>query len=316
MRKTLILSFFIFFNTHSFASKNIILGTGEINGTYYPIGKNICKILNNKLKNIRCSIESTDGSVYNINAINKEEFNFAISQADTLYNAINGIKNFKEKKIVNLRSIMAIYPELLTFVVNKSSKIKSIEDIKNKKINVGNPNSGSEATTLEILKEYNIKREDLKLAGSLKAADTADALRDERIDGYFFMVGHPAKNIKDAANSIPISIVDIKGEKVEKLVEKNPYLKKSFIPASLYKGVNKKVETFGVKAVLITRTDVSEKLVYKFLKTIFENFEEFKKAHVVFKDLTKESMIKGLGIPLHKGAKKYFKEINLLEKGK
>lgn len=298
--------------TLSFGENRITFGTGEVNGTYYPIGKNICKLINKNHNEIKCSIESTDGSVHNINSVKDSEFNFGISQADTLNHAINGKKSYRNKRISNLRAVISIYPELLTFVTNKKSNIKSLEDIKNKRVNIGNPNSGSEATVLELLKEYEIKKSDLALASSLKAADTADALRDERIDGYFFMVGHPAKNIEDAANSIPISIANIKGEKLDGFIKKNPYFTKAYIPKNLYKGVDKKIETFGVKAVIFTKEEVSDELVYKFLKTILENFDEFKKAHVVFKDLTKESLLKGLGAPMHKGAIKYFKEINLL----
>lgn len=313
--KKLIINWFIIFNATSlFSTDFITFGTGEINGTYYPRGQFICNLINkNQLEeNIRCSVESTNGSVHNINAIESGEFNFAISQSDTINYAINGKKSFKNKKIRKLRSVISIYPELLTFIVNKKSNIKTIEDVVGKRINIGNPKSGSYATTQDLFNEYNIENDSLKLAAALNAEDTADALRDNRIDGYSFVVGHPAQNIIDSANSLPISILPINGTKIDKFLEKNKHFSKAIIPANLYKGINKPVETIGIKAVIITSADVSENLVYNFVKIILENFDEFKKSHIVYKNITKKSLLKELGAQQHKGAIKYFKEINLL----
>lgn len=308
--KSLILKLFLILSSTSlFASEFITFGTGEITGSYYPRGKFICNLINSSSTKIRCSVESTDGSIYNINAIRNKEFNFAFSQSDTIYEAISGKNKAESKKI---RSVIAVYPELLTFIVNKKSKIKTIEDIREKRINIGNPLSGSEVTTLELLAAYKIKKSDLKQASWLKAEDTADALRDHRIDGYFFMVGHPAQNIKDAAQSLPISILPLKGKEVNDFLKENEYFLKGFIPANVYEGIDKEVETFGVKAVIISHEDVSDTLVYNFVKILLENFDEFKKSHMVYKNITKESLLKGLIAPQHKGAIKYFKEINLL----
>lgn len=318
MKKLIVKLGLIISSTSLFSNEFITFGTGEVNGTYYPRGQFICKLINKyQIDNkIRCSVESTDGSIYNINAIQNEEFNFAISQSDTIYQATNGKKNFKDNKVEKLRSVIAIYPELLTFIVNKKSKIKHIEDIRGKRINIGNPGSGSEFSTLELFSEYKIKKSDLLQASSLKATDTADALRDNKIDGYFFMVGHPAQNIKDSADSLPISILTINGKKIDKFLQKNTYFSKAVIPANLYEGITEPIETFGVKAVIISSTNVKEELVYNFVKIILENFDEFKKSHIVYKNITKESLLEGLGAPQHEGAKKYFKEINLLKKEK
>ena len=311
MKKNIISLSLLLASTFVHSKEYITFGTGEINGTYYPRGQFICDLINKyqKADNINCSVESTDGSVYNINAIKNKNFNFAISQSDTIYQALNGKKSFKNNDFKKLRSVIAIHPELLTFVVNKKSGIKTIEDIKGKRINIGNPKSGSEFSTMELFNIYNIKKTDLKMASSLKAEDTADALRDNKIDGYFFMVGHPALNIKDAADSQNISIIPIKGKKIDLFLKENSFFTKSIIPKNLYKGINKDIETLSVKAVIITSADVKEELVYNFVKIILENFEEFKSSHIVFKDLTKKSLLEGLTAPLHKGAKKYFDEI-------
>lgn len=307
-------SLLLSFSVCLFAKESILLGTGEIDGTYYPTGQFMCKLINRykTQTNTRCVVEATDGSVANIQAIATKTFNFAISQSDTIYQAVHGIKRFDAKPVKNLRTVMSIYPELLTFVASKASGIKHITDIKNKRINIGNPNSGSEFTTLELFSQYQLKKSDLALWGSLKIADTADALKDAYIDGYFFMVGHPAPNIKDAAESLPIRLIPLKGAEVEALLEKQPYFQRASIGANLYEGVHKSIETFGVKAVLITHKDVSKELVYHFVKTILENFEEFKNSHPVYKNITKQSLLESLFAPQHEGAKQYFQEVGLL----
>ena len=311
MRKSIIKLLFIVSTTSLVSSEFITLGTGEENGTYYPVGLSMCKFINQQQKEIKCSVESTYGAIYNINAVLKQEFNFAISQSDTIYHAINNEMNFKDTNSKVLRSIIAIYPELLTFIVNKKSNIHSIEDIKGKRINIGSPYSGSELSTLEVLKEFNIKRTDLSQASSLNAMDTADALRDNKIDGYFFMVGHPTQNIKDAIESLAVTIIPIRGKKVDNLVNKKSYFVKSLIDADLYDEINISIETIGTKSVLITSTHVSEELVYNFVKIILDNFEEFKKSHSVYENLTKKSLFEGLIAPQHKGVLTYLEEEKL-----
>jgi len=300
-------------STNMLGSDFVTLGTGAVSGTYFPTGKNICKFVN-KYKNntkIRCSVESTKGSISNINSVSNEELDFAIVQSDILYNATNGYKTFINKKQTNIKSVMAIYPELFTLVASKRSNIKTIMDIKNKRINIGSPGSGNEVTSLEMLKILNLKLEDLK-PSRLDSIEMPDALKNNKIDAYFYMVGHPTSNIKYASNSIDVKIIPIEGDLIDKLILKNPYFIKSFISGGIYKGNKKNINTFGVKAVLITNNNISDYIVYNFVKAIFENFDEFKTLHPSYKNITKKSLLEGISAPLHNGAKKYYKEIGLL----
>jgi TRAP transporter TAXI family solute receptor len=162
-----------------------------------------------------------------------------------------------------------------------------------------------------MFKALGMSKADLGFAGVLKAGEAPDALRDNKIDGYFYMVGHPTANIKDASNSVDIAITPINGEKIDAFVKANPYFAQADVPAGLYKGVDEAVPTFGVKAVLVTSTDVSDKAVYTLVKAILENFDDFKKLHPAYANITKESLLDGLSAPLHEGAKKYFKEAGL-----
>ena len=298
----------------AFAAEFITIGTGSVTGTYYPTGGAVCRLVNKYKKEtkIRCSVESTGGSVYNINTIKNGELDFGIAQSDVVYQAANGQKKFEGKAVKKLRSVMAIYPELFTLVTRKEAAINKIEDIKGKRINLGNPGSGNEATALGMFKALGMSKADLSFAGVLKAGEAPDALRDNKIDGYFYMVGHPTANIKDASNSVDVQITPIKGEKIDAYVKANPYFAQADVPAGLYKGVDAPVPTFGVKAVLVTSTDVSEKAVYTLVKAILENFDAFKKLHPAYANITKESLLDGLSAPQHEGAKKYFKEAGLL----
>ena len=314
MKKVFIIPLITILTIPIFAAEFITIGTGSVTGTYYPTGGAVCRLVNKYKKEtkIRCSVESTGGSVYNINNIKNGELDFGIAQSDIVYQASKGQKKFEGNIVKKLRSVMAIYPELFTLVTRADSGIKNIMDIKGKKINLGNPGSGNEATALGLFDALGINKEDLELAGVLKAGEAPDALRDNKIDGYFYMVGHPTANIKDAANSVDIVITPINGKEVDSFVKTNPYFAQADVPSGFYKGVNNPVPTFGVKAVLVTSTDISEKTVYTLVKAILENFDSFKKLHPAYANITKESLLDGLSAPLHEGAKKYFKEAGLL----
>lgn len=315
MKKFILLIFLGILPTFLFATQFITIGTGGVTGTYYPTGGKICKFVNEikEKTNIRCSIESTDGSVFNINAIKSGELDFAIVQSDIVYQSSKGIGKFKGEKFPKLRSVLAIYPESFTLVTRKDANINGIMDIKGKRINIGNLGSGNEATALALFKALNIKTTDLSYVGNLNSSAMPDALRDNKIDGYFYMVGHPTANIKDASNSTDTKIVPIKGTGVDKFVKKHPYFTKTDIPGGIYRGNPNDIPTFAVKAVLVASSDISEKIVYTVVKQIMENFDEFKKAHLALTPITKKSFLIGLSAPLHNGAKKYFKEIGLIK---
>ncbi len=299
----------------AFSAEFITIGTGGVTGTYYPTGGAICRLVNQYKKDtkMRCTVESTGGSVYNVNTIKNGELDFGIVQSDIVYQAYKGEGAFKGAPITKLKSVMAIYPELLTLVTKKDANINSLMDVKGKRINLGNPGSGNESTALTLFEESGIKKQDLAYAGELKASEMPDALRDNKIDGYFYMVGHPTANIKDASTSLDVKITPIEGANVDSLIKKYPYFAKANVPGGLYKGNDAPTPTFGVKAVLVTSDDVSANAVYTVVKAILENFDEFKQLHPAYADITKESLLDGLSAPLHEGAKKYFQETGLIK---
>lgn len=292
----------------------VTIGTGGVTGTYYPTGGAVCRMVN-KLKKqtgIRCSVESTGGSVYNVNTIKAGELDFGIAQSDTAYQAYHGQGKFEGKPQKELRSVLAIYPELLAFVTRKGSGIHSIQDMAGKKINIDVPGSGTRMTTEIVMDAFGVKASSLKLKSELKSTEGPNMLKDKKIDGYFGVFGHPTANIKDASNSLDINIVPITGPAIDKLVAKYPYYAKGSISGTFYKGVTKDVPSIGVKAVLVSSTALDNKAVYVVTKAILDNFEAFKKLHPAYKTITKKSLLDGLSVPQHEGAKKAFREAGLL----
>ncbi len=289
-------------------AKFITIGTGGVTGTYYPTGGAICRMMKEKKTDtgIKCSVESTGGSVYNVNTIKAGELDFGISQSDTAYQAYNGEGKFKEAPVKELRSVMAIYPELLALVVRKDAGIASLMDVKGKKINVDVPGSGTRMTAEEVFKASGISTDDLALANELKSSEGPTMLKDKKVDGYFGMFGHPTANIKDAANSVDIALVPIDGEGVDKLVAEKPYYAKGTISASFYKGIEKDVPSIGVKAVLVTSEKMPDNAVTALTEAILDNFDEFKESHPAYKTITKESLLDGLAVPQHPAAKAVF----------
>jgi len=305
------------FIVNALAMETIFIGTGNINGTYYPTGKHICDFFNKTTDPIhtknRCQAISTEGSRYNIQALENSSLEFGIAQSDLVYQAFMGEGVFKEKKISHLRSVISIYPELLAFIVRKDAQITTFNDIKKKRINLGSAGSGTE-TTIEILFDtFHISKNDLLQWSSLTIQDAQKVLNKNRLDGYFYMVGHPAKNIIPTETNITVDIIPIQGKKVDKLIAKYPYYAKGYIPADTYKGISKDIQSIGVQAVLVTHKDIDDKIVKKIIKNLLDNFEEFKLSHPAYKSITKESLIQGLSAPLHKSAENYYKKIGLIQ---
>ena len=298
-----------------FAIDFVTIGTAGVTGTYFPTGGAICRMVNERKKefNLRCSVESTGGSVYNVNMINSDELDLGISQSDTAYQAYNGKGVFEGKPIRTLRSVIAIYPELLAFVVKKDANIKSITDIKGKKINIDVPGSGTRMSSDLVLESYGIKYDDLLLVNELKSSEGPTMLKDNKVDGYFFMVGHPTANIKDAANSVAIDLVNIDNAQIDKIIETHPYYAAGIISKEFYNGIDHDTTSIGVKAVLVTSDKMDEKVIYNITKTILDNFETFKEIHPAYKTITKASLLEGLSVPQHPGAVRAFKEAGLIK---
>ncbi len=295
----------------------VTIGTGGVTGVYYPAGGAICRLVNmdRKEHGIRCSVESTGGSVYNLNAIRQGELDLAVAQSDWQYHAYNGTSQFEDagpnKK---LRAVFSLHPEPFTVVASKSSGIKNFEDLAGKRVSVGNPGSGQRATAEVLMDEMGWTLAKFSLAAELKAAEQSQALCDGNIDAFFYTVGHPSGSIKEATTSCDSVLVNVDNAATRKLIKDNPYYRKAIIPGGMYRGSDGDTTTFGVAATFVSSTDVPDDVVYAVVKAVFENFDSFKRLHPAFANLKKEEMVSdALSAPLHPGAAKYYKEVGLIK---
>jgi len=298
-------------------TKFISIGTGGVTGVYYPTGGAICRLVNKNRKThgIRCSVESTGGSIYNINTIRAGELEFGVAQSDWQYHAYHGTSKFKDQgPFKDLRAVFSVHPEPVTVLTRADTGIKSIEDIKGKRHNIGNPGSGTRGTW-EVLEEaLGWKRTDLKLASELKSAEMAQALCDNKIDSYFWLVGHPSASTQETVNSCDARIVPVTGPAIDKLVKEKPYYRYATIPGGMYKGNPDDIKTYGVGATFVTSAKVPDDVVYEVAKAVFSDLDMFKKLHPAFANLKAEEMIKdSLSAPLHPGAIKAYKELGLMK---
>ena len=295
----------------------VIIGTGGITGVYYPTGGAIAKMVNRKKKEygIRATVESTGGSVFNVNAVMSGGLEFGVVQSDRQYQAVEGIADWQDRgKQKDLRSVFSLYVEPVTLVAAADAGIKVIGDLKGKKVNIGNPGSGHRQNAIDALDAAGIDYKTDLTALSIKASEAAGLLQDRRIDAFFYTVGHPSSSIKEATSGArKVVFADIGNS--EALIADHPYYMKASIPIKFYPGVlnTKDAQTFGVKATFVTSAKVPDDVVYALTKEVFDNFEDFKTLHPAFATLTKKGMLEGLSAPIHPGAMKYFKEAGLME---
>jgi TRAP transporter TAXI family solute receptor len=299
------------------AEEFITIGTGGVTGVYYPTGGAICRLVNKGRKEhgIRCSVESTGGSVYNINTIREGELEFGVAQSDWQYHAFNGTSKFSDAgAFEGLRAVFSVHPEPFTVVARADSGIKNFDDLKGKRVNIGNPGSGQRGTMEVLLEAKGWTTGDLALASELKAAEQSAALCDNQIDAMVYTVGHPSGSIQEATTACDSVLVTVDGPAVEGLIGDNSYYRSATIPGGMYRGTDADVSTFGVGATFVTSDKVSEEAVYAVVSSVFENFDDFKKLHPAFANLDPKAMASaGLSAPLHPGAAKYYKEKGWIE---
>lgn len=296
--------------------KFITIGTGGQTGVYFVVGQSICRLVNRGSADhgLKCTAPSTGGSIANINAIKAGDMDMGVAQSDWQFHAFNGTSKFEGAQFDNLRAVFSVHGEPFNVIARKDSGITSFDDLKGKRVNIGNPGSGQRATMEVVMDAKGWTLDDFALASELKPAEQAAALGDNKVDAIIYTVGHPNGSIQEAVSTIDAELVNVTGPEIESLINDNPYYAAASIPGGMYKGTDNTVNTFGVKATFVTSSDVPEDTIYQVVKAVFDNFDRFKRLHPAFENLTEEEMISGgLSAPLHAGAAKYYKERGWIE---
>lgn len=295
----------------------LIIGAGSVSGVYFSTAGAICREVNHAMRktgelHAHCSVEPTAGSVENLFLLADRELALGIVQSDVVGQAWEGLPPFVQK-LKQLRSIVSLYSEIVTFVTKAGSGLKKLKDIQGKRLSLGTSGSGSQRSAMEIMRACAISTNDVKLVDNLSSDAAALALQKGEIDVYAYVVGHPNENIWSAASNMKVSFIDLADPCLDQLVKSNPPYVKTVIPGGIYPGIPQDTPSLAVKATLLTTADLPEDVVYQITKTVVEKLYRFKKLHPDFLAPNTKTLFEGLVAPLHVGAFRYFQELRVLE---
>lgn len=300
--------------------KYVNIGTAGIGGGYYPTGGFICNVLNKSRKsqghNIRCTVESTGGSVANLRSIQTGEMDVATVQSDWQYHSYRGSSKFEEDGAnEDLRFLFSLHLDTAHLVARADGGMTDFADLAGKTVNIGNAGSGTEATMTFALSRYGKAPEDaFGQATRLTSREQAQALCDGKIDAFFYTTGITASSITEATNTCDASVLNWSDETIDAMIAEFPYYAKSVIPAGSYRGQKGDVITWGLGATLVASAETDEEVVYHMVKAVFDNFEDFKAQSTLYVGLTREGSVNnGRSIPFHPGAERYFREVGLID---
>ncbi len=303
------------------------IGTGGTGGTYYPIGGLIAHCISSPPGSRPCDkggscgvpglvaiAQSANGSVANINAIKSGVLESGFSQSDVAYWAYTGTGIYQNKpKVDKLRALANLYPETIHLVARKGAGIKSVQDLKGKRLSMDEPGSGTLVDARLILEAYGLSEKDMDV-DFIKPGPAIDKIKDNQLDAFFIVAGFPTGSVVELASSVGAELVPINGPEAEGMIKKYGFFAKNIIPAGTYEGIGE-TESISVGAQWVTSADVDADLVYNIIKAIWnkQSRKLLDKGHAKAKSITAESALEGIGIPLHPGAERYYKEAGLLK---
>lgn len=301
------------------AAEFIRVGTASITGVYYYAGNALCRLvkrleaLDHSALSIACSIQSTPGAMYNLNSLHSQGAEIGVAQADWAYKAYYGEEPFKELR-PNLRSIFSIHKEAFTIVARKTANIKTINDLKGKRINIGAPGTGVRGTMQALMQIKQWTKKDFALTTELPASEQAEALCDGKVDVIVDVIGHPNGSIKEATALCATELIPLDEATITAMINAYPYYQPIQIEGGVYISNPEPINTFGVRASFFTNEGLSDEIVYNITKAIFTNKDLLLTLHPVFANLQLEEMVPlATPIPIHNGALKYYKEAGLVK---
>lgn len=292
-------------------AREILIGTGSQSGVYFQVGRAVCRLVEKNMDGLSCDPIETAGSLSNLTNVEGGSLELGIVQSDIQHHAVNrsGPFQFVDTPHANLRALFSLHFEPFTLIARRDADILHLDDLPGKRVNIGNVGSGQRATMEVVMQAKGWDRKTFRLATELPASQQSMALCHNRVQAMVYTVGHPNRSVAQAIKLCRAAIVEVSGREIDSLVSQNPFYAYTQIPAGTYPGIEQPVKTFGTLATAMSSSDVDDDLVYGIVKTIFENFDRFKRMHKVFQDLQPERMItEGLAAPLHKGAERYYRE--------
>lgn len=297
------------------AEENIIVGTGSIYGVYFQVGRGICGLVNQNVEGVKCSAVPTAGSLFNMDAVRDYAFEIGIVQSDVQYKAYRktGGMEYVDVGYDSLRTLFSVHGEPFTLVARRDSGIRSLADLEGRRVNLGNPGSGQRATMEVVMDAMGWTPDSFALASELPASQQSLALCHGQIEAMVYVVGHPNKSIAKATDLCDAVIVDVQGPQVDQLVALNPYYSYMTIPGGIYKGNDKDIRTFGVRATVVVNKDMDDDMAYEIVRAVFDNIDKFRRMYPAFGHLDPKRMVhEGLTAPLHAGAIRYYREKGLM----
>lgn len=313
---TLLLICCLFYRSNAKNIKNIVIATGGITGVYYPAGGAICRLVNRARMDhgIHCYVESTEGSIANLNALREGKFDLVIAQSDWLHHAHRGTGRFSDQKpFKDLRLVMSLHTETFILAVREGSGIKKIDDIIGRKVNFGSPDSGMHSTMKVLMDIKGWKKSDFKAIKHLSPSDQIESLCKKEIDVMTYIAGNPNGIMQEATkhqgSKCKVKIISIDKKTINKLVNKFPFYTKTEIPGGLYNNNKKDISTFGIKAVLLSTNKVNPKVIESINEAVVGNLDSLKSLHPVLSNFKESEMLpidqKYQPYPVHKGSIKY-----------
>lgn len=294
------------------ANKNFILATGGTSGTYYPFGGAIANIWNTKIEGMNVTAQATGASAENLRLISKAEAEFAIVQNDVMDYAYNGKEMFEGNKLENLASIGTLYPEVIQIAASKASGIKTVYDLKGKRVSIGDAGSGVEFNAKQILEGYGLTFDDIK-KNNLSFKESAEGIQNGTLDACFITAGVPNAALQELAFTAGLVLIPVDGAEADAICKKYGYYTKTVIPGATYKGTDEGTAALAIKATLAVSAKLDEATVYEMTKALFENLEDLGNAHAKGKEVSAAAAVTGVSVPFHAGALKYYKELGLTE---
>ena len=287
--------------------KNMILATGGVAGTYYPLGGAIAQAWSTKVSGLNVTAQATGASVENLKLLDKKEVDLAFTQNDIVEYAVKGIESFKDNPLSSALGVASIYPEVIQIIVGEKSPVQSIQDVKGLRVSVGAPGSGNEANARQILTTFGITYDDVE-EQFLSYAESVEQFKDGHLDVIMLTTGAPNSGVQDLAVTNKIRVVPLSAEETTAIQEKFPFLASYTLPANTYQGQTNEVPTVCVLACLVAHKDLAEDLVYNMTKTLWENRDSIGEANAKAKMMDEKDPLKGITVKAHPGALKYYKE--------